>query len=349
MFEQLVDELVQHAKRCEEGCCAAGAGVAAAGMTDVPVLYIGGWGRSGSTLLAHVLAEVPGFVSVGELRYVWQAGPAGNELCGCGLSFAECPFWTAVGQEAFGGWDQVDVDEVLALEAAVLRHRKVPLLALGRLAPEHALKVRRYGDLTAQLYRAILTVAGAQVVVDSTKNPPYAYFLRAARASGLRMRVLHLVRDSRGVVHSWTKRVARPEVATGEAYFQEFSPVKAGVRWMECNLAFELLRRLGAPTVQMRYESLAADPRARARAHVRVDGRVRGARSVRRGRLGAGHGAAQRARQPDALRPRAPAGARRRGLAHRDGPEDALAGRAGDVAAAAPLRLPAPGIAVGAA
>ncbi len=153
------------------------------------------------------------------------------------------------------------MDEVLALEAAVLRHRKVPLLALGRFAPEHALKVRRYGDLTAQLYQAILTVSGAQVVVDSTKNPPYAYFLRAARASGLRMRVLHLVRDSRGVVHSWAKRVARPEVASGEAYFQEFSPVKAGVRWMECNLAFELLRRLGAPTVQMRYESLAADPR----------------------------------------------------------------------------------------
>ena len=43
-------------------------------MSDVPVLYIGGWGRSGSTLLAHVLAEVPGFVSVGELRYVWQGG-----------------------------------------------------------------------------------------------------------------------------------------------------------------------------------------------------------------------------------------------------------------------------------
>jgi hypothetical protein len=230
-------------------------------MTDVPVLYIGGWGRSGSTLLAHVLAEVPGFVSVGELRYVWQAGPAGDELCGCGLHFAECPFWTAVGEEAFGGWNKVDVDEVLALESAVLRHRNVPLLALGRLAPEHARRVKRYGDLTASLYRAILTVSGAQVVVDSTKNPPYAYFLRAARASGLRMRVLHLVRDSRGVVHSWAKRMARPEVTSGGAFFQEFSPFQAGVRWMECNLAFELLRRLGTPTVQMRYESLAADPR----------------------------------------------------------------------------------------
>ncbi len=232
-------------------------------MTDVPVLYIGGWGRSGSTLLAHVLDEVPGFVSVGELRYVWQAGPAGNELCGCGLQFAECPFWTAVGAEAFGGWDKVDVDEVLALEAAVLRHSKIPLLAMGKLAPEHARQVHRYADLTADLYRAILTVSGAQVVVDSTKNPPYAYFLRAAETAGVRLRVLHLVRDSRGVVHSWMKRVARPEVTNGDgAYFQEFSPLKAGVRWMQCNLAFDALRRLGVPTVRMRYESLAADPRA---------------------------------------------------------------------------------------
>jgi hypothetical protein len=231
-------------------------------MTDVPVLYIGGWGRSGSTLLAHVLAEVPGFVSVGELRYVWQAGPAGNELCGCGLAFAECPFWTAVGEQAFGGWDKVDVDEVLALEAAVLRHRKIPLLAMAKLAPEHARQVHRYAELTADLYRAILTVSGAQVVVDSTKNPPYAYFLRAAETAGVRLRVLHLVRDSRGVVHSWMKRVSRPEVTNGDgAYFQEFSPLKAGLRWMQCNLAFDALRRLGVPTVRMRYESLAADPR----------------------------------------------------------------------------------------
>ena len=30
---------------------------------------------------------------------------------------------------------------------------------------------------------------------------------------------------------------------------------------MQCNLAFEFLRRFGTPTVRMRYESLAADPR----------------------------------------------------------------------------------------
>ena len=40
-------------------------------MTPAPVLYIGGWGRSGSTLLSHLLGGLDGMVSVGELRYVW--------------------------------------------------------------------------------------------------------------------------------------------------------------------------------------------------------------------------------------------------------------------------------------
>ena len=49
-------------------------------MTRAQVLYVGGWGRSGSTLLSHMLAQVAGHVSVGELRYVWQAGVAGRAL-----------------------------------------------------------------------------------------------------------------------------------------------------------------------------------------------------------------------------------------------------------------------------
>jgi hypothetical protein len=227
-------------------------------MSAARVLYIGGWGRSGSTLLSHLLGALDGFVSVGELRYVWQAGPAADELCGCGERFSACPFWQSVGDEAFGGWDSVDVQEALALEAAVLRHRNIPLLAMPRLFPAHARKVDRYAALTSALYRAVAKVSGAATVVDSTKNPPYAYFLR--RAASVDLRVLHLVRDSRGVVHSWAKRVERPEIPGENAYFEEFSPWRAGLRWMECNLAFDVLRRLGTPTARVRYEALAADP-----------------------------------------------------------------------------------------
>ncbi len=229
-------------------------------MTPAQVVYVGGWGRSGSTLLSHMLGAAPHMVAVGELRYVWQAGVTADELCGCGLTFSGCPFWTEVGARAFGGWDAVDAGEVLALEAAVLRHSRIPLLAAPWLVPGHAEKLRRYAELTAALYGGILEVSGATAVVDSTKNPPYAYFLR--RAAGVDLRVIHLVRDSRGVVFSWMKKMVRPEITSADgAYFEEFSPLRAAVRWMECNLAFELLRRLRTPTVRVRYESLVGDPR----------------------------------------------------------------------------------------
>jgi hypothetical protein len=55
------------------------------------------------------------------------------------------------------------------------------------------------------------------------------------------------------------KKVERPEVTGDAAFFEEFSPWKAGVRWMECNLAFDVLR-LRTPTARMRYEALAAEP-----------------------------------------------------------------------------------------
>ena len=261
-------------------------------------------------------------------------------------TFDECPFWTAVGQEAFGGWDKVDTDEML-------RARGAPSCATARSRcwrwagsrPSHAQAVRRYADLTAQLYRGILTVSGAQVVVDSTKNPPYAYFLRAA--AGSRRRAARRC-TSCATAAGWCTRgrsgSRAPRWPRGEAYFQEFSPVSAGVRWMQCNLAFELLRRLGAPTVRMRYESLAADPRGeleRMFAAMGEPGRhdlsaigadsvqVAGQHSVRGNPMRFAHGRQQvRAR---------------RGLAHRHGPEDALARGAGDLAAAAPLRLSPPG------
>ena len=41
----------------------------------VPVLFVGGLGRSGSTLLARMLGTIPGMVSVGELVHLWKRGP----------------------------------------------------------------------------------------------------------------------------------------------------------------------------------------------------------------------------------------------------------------------------------
>ena len=232
---------------------------AAAADAPVRVLYIGGCGRSGSTLLDVMLGQIDRFFSVGELRFIWQRGLVENQLCGCGLPFRDCPFWQAVGVEAFGGWDKVDEHEMVRLERSIDRHRFLPFVLAPWLSRRYGARLRRYTDVLAALYRAIETVAGCTCIVDSTKDPPYAFLLR--RVPGLDVRLVHLVRDSRGVAFSWTKRVQKPEQVGTTAYMNTYHPVEMGFRWLVYNLLFHVLGRLRVPRMLMRYEQLVDSPR----------------------------------------------------------------------------------------
>jgi hypothetical protein len=225
----------------------------------IKVLYIGGLGRSGSTLLDRMIGQLPGFFSSGEIRDLWQRGLRENRLCGCGTAFRDCPFWSRVGHEAFGGWDQVDPLAILALARSVDRHRYMPLLA-SKGPAGYERRLERYASVLSRLYRAIHTVSGGAVIVDSSKDPSTAYMLR--RLPDMDLRVVHLLRDPRGVAYSWTKLVARPDVVGRTVYMYRFAPSQIGFRWVGRNLLFEVLARMGISTMRVRYETLVESPRA---------------------------------------------------------------------------------------
>jgi Sulfotransferase family len=229
-------------------------------MTEIQppaIVLIGGTGRSGSTLLDRLLGELPGFTAVGELRYTWREALADNRYCGCGARFLDCPFWSEVGHRAFGGWDQIDPGEAVALERSIARHRHIPMLALGEAAPDrYARLLGRYLGILGPLYAAIRDVSGANVIIDSTKDAAYAHVLR--RMPGVDFRVVHLVRDSRGVAWSWAK-VARSDP---DHYMRRFSPHVTALRWAASNLMVESLEWFGVPRLLLRYETLVARPQA---------------------------------------------------------------------------------------
>lgn len=226
----------------------------ASARDPVRVLYVGGLGRSGSTLVDRMLGQVPGFVSGGEIRDLWQRGLIENRLCGCGVPFRDCAYWREVGREAFGGWSKVDPAAVAALARSV--ERASPLAR--RSGPGRARR-ERYGRIVVPLYRAIREVSGEPVVVDSSKDAVTAALL--ADVPGVDLRVIHLVRDPRGVAHSWARRVVRPDVVGRTEYMYRFGPSRVGVRWVARNLGFERLARRGVPTIRMRYERLVQAPR----------------------------------------------------------------------------------------
>ncbi|WP_426565832.1 sulfotransferase [Angustibacter sp. McL0619] len=224
----------------------------------VKVLYVGGMPRSGTTLLDLMLGELDDHVAVGELFYVWLTGVERDRLCGCGDPFTQCPFWSEVGRRAFGGWQAVDLDEVRRLIARVDDSKRVPRLALPWSGRAFERDLAKYIELMTSLYRAVASVSGSSVVVDSSKRPSLAYVLR--RAPEIDVRVVLLTRDPRGVVNSWQKKVALPEGA-GVRNHLKVRPARLMTRrWLTVNLMVDMLGALRVPLVRLRYEDLVTDP-----------------------------------------------------------------------------------------
>lgn len=226
--------------------------------TPQKVLYIGGFGRSGSTLVERILGQLPGFCSAGEIVFLWQRGLIEGQLCGCGTPVPECDFWSRVGKTAFGGWDQIDASEMLALQKRVDRNRYIPAMVAPRLRPQAQADLDRYTEVLSKLYRAIGEVSGSRVVIDASKHASTAFLLR--KVPGIDLRVVHLVRDSRGVAYSWTKEVKKPEVMGDDAFMPVYSPSSSGRQWVAYNLLFDALGIVDT-TMILRYEALMAQPR----------------------------------------------------------------------------------------
>lgn len=223
------------------------------------VVFLGGMGRSGTTLLERLLGELPGVCSAGEMVHLWQRGIADAELCGCGKPLPVCPFWAEVGRAAFGGWPGADVHRVAELRHSVDRARHIPLLAAPALPPALLRTLSEYTGYFLRTYTAIAAVSGSRVVVDSSKHASLAFCLRWSRE--LDLRVVHVVRDSRAVAFSWTQRVIRPESAA-DPYMPTYPPARAALLWNANNGALQMLAHEGVPTLRVRYEDLVSAPAA---------------------------------------------------------------------------------------
>jgi hypothetical protein len=226
----------------------------------VKVLYIGGYGRSGSTLLVRLLGQLRGFQAVGELWNVWQRSFTDNELCGCGKPFKECEFWGAVVEEAFGGFSAVPLDDIRTMRGALRSQAYLlPLLYPQVRTAEQQRLIQDYATILGKLYRGIHAASGGKVIVDSSKGPRYAMLLR--EVPDMDLRVVHLVRDSRAVVYSWQKKMIKPEVYWKATYMDRPNPVGAALNWNVTNLLTHSLHNNGADYVFARYEDLIASPR----------------------------------------------------------------------------------------
>jgi hypothetical protein len=227
---------------------------------NAQVIYIGGYGRSGSTLLQRVLGSIENHVAIGELCYLWREEFIDTQLCGCGTPFSECEFWTAVMDDAFGGFAQIDRQRMTHLWRSVQSKRHLPLLAFPHLRSiSFERRLREYTDVLRSLYLSIAKVAGCQVIIDSSKLASYAFAL--SETPGVDLNVIHLVRDSRACAFSWQRTKAMPDAGQRQHYLHTYNALSSAMIWSGTNALLGLAASRSKRPAQLRYEDFTIRPR----------------------------------------------------------------------------------------
>ncbi|MBO8228674.1 sulfotransferase [Prochlorococcus marinus XMU1414] len=139
------------------------------------IIYIGGYGRSGSTILALILGQHPLILNLGEVGVLYAA-LKDNRKCTCGESFFNCSFWS----ELINSNDLIDGE---------LKNRLLdPNLNVS--------EVLNYVD----------SVSDINCYVDATKTA-WRNLLRPLKLflSGYDVRLIHLLRKQSEVIKSAKK------------------------------------------------------------------------------------------------------------------------------------------------
>ena len=225
------------------------------------IIFIGGVGRSGSTLTEIVLSNHDEIMSLGELS---TALSHSLQHCACGQLVRQCPFWSDLLQEACETYGFASLDRLAPLVRRYMHILALPSSACGRTG---GLGDRaRYLTFVEALGRIACARAGARWLVDSSKNLNLAVLYR--RRFRERLKVVHLTRHPLGVLSSYMKDFDR---GFGFRFFKGRLNVKSRVAraalvtltWNLYNFGFWLLRRLFPTSVyHQRYEDILAEPRA---------------------------------------------------------------------------------------
>lgn len=230
-------------------------------FSDVHILYIAGLGRSGSTLLCRTLGAVDGFLGTGELMRILGRGVLNNDRCSCGAPVCECAFWTRVLGDLFRRHPDLNLERLERTRQRITEQWEfLRYLFLPKRNPQFGRDLDELRRFVAALYRSIHAVTGARVIVDSSKSFMYAKLL--TETPGLKVDVLHLVRDSRGVGHSLAKKTPRPGTSGRLEHFGQHGALVGSAFWAAANVATEYLGKWTPRVVRVRYEDFVANPSA---------------------------------------------------------------------------------------
>lgn len=212
-------------------------------------------------MLSRLLGRHPSVVSVGELASIATLGWQSNYLCNCGKPFKECDFWVEVVAQTAGSSPDQWFARLAYLKENVDRIRYIPTLVFAHNDRNHILLTAQSIEYIAMLEKvisAVTSVAGVSTIIDSSKYPPYGFYL--ANCRGINLYPAHLIRDSRAVAFSQQRTKIRPDNYWTTELMPRRTPAQTAFDWTLFNSLTQLLGRITGRYFRIRYEDLVMDP-----------------------------------------------------------------------------------------
>ncbi len=172
--------------------------------------YIGGYGRSGSTLIDIILGNQKDVISLGAIDNIWNWIDQDNK-CACEATLEDCDFWSKI---------LVETEKRLSFKYSNQEKNKlcksfesiygIKYLILGKFYKD---KLSKYIELQNTFLEVIKEFTKAKIIVDSSKTT-YDSILRPfliGKYVEKNILLIHLKRKLGGVTWSSMKKAGSPE------------------------------------------------------------------------------------------------------------------------------------------
>lgn len=166
----------------------------------IKIIYIMGCGRSGTTIMDILLGNHAGFLSVGELNNAQQAWNE-DKTCSCGISLKKCGIWEKVGENWFIDDQNNKYYDIMKRQKDIERQFSIVKHMVGFYDQSI---IDSYHSLVHDIFKLLQIQSSAKAIIDSSKSIGRGLVL--LKNTNLDVRVIHLVRDPRGVYSSFQKK-----------------------------------------------------------------------------------------------------------------------------------------------
>ena len=207
--------------------------------SPIPTIYLLGAGRSGTTIMAALMNTHTNIHTAGELHQFFSH-LRGDKNCSCGQPLANCPFWSPI-VSAINQSEESGADVISFLNKKEAHRNILKFLLFGS-------RDKRYNDIQSDLFGKIRSHTDSNSwILDSSKY--LARYLLLKKNNDLDIRGIYMVRDVRGVIYSFSKKVQSSR-----------SPLSALIYYCLINFFAQWICWTDNRVIKVRYEDLMAKP-----------------------------------------------------------------------------------------